>query len=103
MCLTSLNVKINFIDDVDIAGVLSAIGENPKTISIIVQEMWPEGVLAAAAFHVLVDKFKVIILDEGEKFRARKLGIKDFKKYNIEDMIKGDVIFVLQVSGDLVR
>ena len=45
-------------------------------------------------------------MNEGEKFRARKLGIKDFKKkYNIEDMIKGDVIFCATgvTSGDLAK
>ena len=35
-----------------------------------------------------------LVLNDEEKIRAKKLGIKDFKKkYNIEDMIKGDVIF----------
>ena len=35
-----------------------------------------------------------LVLNDEEKIRAKKLGIKDFnKKYNIEDMVKGDVIF----------
>jgi len=45
-------------------------------------------------------------LDEEEKLRAKKLGIKNFdKKYNIEDMIKGDVIFCASgvTSGDLAK
>ena len=38
-----------------------------------------------------------LVLDEEEKVRAKKLGITDFKrKYNIDDMVKGDVIFALQ-------
>ena len=39
-----------------------------------------------------------LVLDDEEKIRAKKLGIKDLtKKYNIDDMIKGDVIFALLV------
>ena len=38
--------------------------------------------------------------------RAKKMGITDFnKKYNIEDMIKGDVMFCATAitDGDLVK
>ena len=41
-----------------------------------------------------------------KKLRAKKLGIKDFnKKYNIDDMVKGDVIFCATgvTSGDLAN
>ena len=41
-----------------------------------------------------------------EKIRAKKLGIKDFKKkYNINDIIKGDVIFCATgvTDGDLAK
>ena len=47
-----------------------------------------------------------LVLDEEEKVRAKKLGISDFKKkYNIEDMVKGDVIFCATgvTSGDLAE
>ncbi len=105
--LTSLNVKINFIDDGDIAGVLSVIGENPKNDIYYSTGGGPEGVLAAAALSCFGGQIQGrLVLDEGEKFRARKLGIKDFKKkYNIEDMIKGDVIFCATgvTSGDLAK
>ena len=43
---------------------------------------------------------------KNEKIRAKKLGIKDFKKkYNINDMVKGDVIFCATgvTSGDLAK
>ena len=45
-------------------------------------------------------------MDEEEKVRAKKLGITDFKrKYNIDDMVKGDVIFCATgvTSGDLAK
>ena len=44
--------------------------------------------------------------NQKEKDRAKKLGIVDLnKKYNIEDMIKGDVIFCATgvTDGDLVK
>ena len=47
-----------------------------------------------------------LVLDEEEKIRAKKLGITDFKKkYNIDDMVKGDVIFCATgvTSGDLAE
>ena len=47
-----------------------------------------------------------LVLNEEEKIRAKKLGINDFKKkYNIEDMVKGDVIFCATgvTSGDLTK
>ena len=46
------------------------------------------------------------MLNEEEKLRAKKLGITDFKKkYNIDDMVKGDVIFCATgvTSGDLAK
>ena len=45
-------------------------------------------------------------MDDEEKVRAKKLGITDFKKkYNIDDMVKGDVIFCATgvTSGDLAK
>ncbi len=47
-----------------------------------------------------------LVLDDKEKIRAKKLGINDFqKKYNIEDMVKGDVIFCASgvTDGDLAE
>ena len=38
-----------------------------------------------------------LVLDDEQRKRAKKIGIKDInRKYNIEDMIKGDVIFWLR-------
>jgi fructose-1,6-bisphosphatase II / sedoheptulose-1,7-bisphosphatase len=47
-----------------------------------------------------------LVLDKDETIRAEKLGIKDFrKKYNIDEIVKGDVIFCASgvTSGDLVK
>ena len=46
------------------------------------------------------------MLDDEEKVRAKKLGIKDFnKKYNIDDMVRGDVIFCATgvTTGELAQ
>ena len=103
--LERMNVKINFITDGDIAGALSVIGNN--TINDIYYSTGgaPEGVVVAAALSCYGGQIQGrLVLDEAGKVRAKKLGIKDFtKKYNIEDMVKGDVIFCATgvTSGDL--
>ncbi len=105
--LTRLNVEINYITDGDIAGALSVIGEKPKNDIYYSTGGGPEGVLAAAALSCYGGQIQGrLVLDEEEKIRAKKLGIKDFsKKYNIDDMIKGDVIFCASgvTSGDLAK
>ncbi len=105
--LTKMNVKINYITDGDIAGVLSVIGKDPKNDIYYSIGGGPEGVLAAAALSCYGGQIQGrLVLNEEEKIRAKKLGIKDFKKkYNIDDMIKGDVIFCASgvTSGDLSK
>ena len=105
--LTRLNVNINFITDGDIAGVLSVIGKTPKNDIYYSTGGGPEGVLAAAALSCYGGQIQgKLVLDEEEQIRASNLGIKDFnKKYNIADMIKGDVIFCASgvTSGDLAK
>ena len=52
--------------------------------------------LAAAALKCLGCQMqtRLFFQNDDEKLRAKKLGVKDLnKKYNIEDMVKGDVIF----------
>ncbi len=105
--LTKMNVKINYITDGDIAGALSVIGENPQNDIYYSTGGGPEGVLAAAALSCYGGQIQGrLVLDKGEKIRANKLGIKDFdKKYNIDDIIKGDVIFCATgvTDGDLAK
>ena len=105
--LLRLNVKINFITDGDIAGVLSVIGNKPVNDIYYSTGGAPEGVLAAAALSCFGGQMQGrLVLNEEEKIRAKKLGISDFKKkYNISEIIKGDVIFCATgvTSGDLVQ
>ena len=105
--LIKLKVKINFITDGDIAGALSVVGENPKNDIYLGIGGGPEGVITAAALSCYGGQIQGrLVLDAKETFRAKKMGIKDLKKkYNIEDMIKGDVIFCASgiTNGDLVK
>tara|TARA_Y100000590_G_C15523248_1_gene940202 strand:- start:749 stop:1075 length:327 start_codon:yes stop_codon:yes gene_type:complete len=68
----------------------------------------PEGVLAAAALKCMDCQMQTRLLfqNDDEKNRAKKLGINDLnKKYNIGDMVKGDVIFCATgvTDGDFVK
>ncbi len=105
--LKKLDVKINYITDGDIAGALTVIGSNPKNDIYYSTGGGPEGVIVAAALSCYGGQIQGrLVLDEDEKVRAKKLGIKDFsKKYNIDEMVKGDVIFCASgvTTGDLAN
>ena len=105
--LNEMKVKINFIKDGDIAGALTVIGNNPINDIYYSTGGAPEGVIVAAALSCYGGQIQGrLVLDEEGKVRAKKLGITDFsKKYNIEDMVKGDVIFCATgvTSGDLAK
>ena len=105
--LTKLKVGINFITDGDIAGVLSVIGNDPKNDIYYSTGGGPEGVLAASALSCYGGQIQGrLVLNDEEKIRAKKLGINNFnKKYNLEDMVKGDIIFCATgvTNGDLTN
>ena len=94
--LNDLKVKIKFISDGDVTGVISVIDPSSSVDIYLGTGGGPEGVLAAAALDCLGGQMqtRLVLNDNDEIGRAQKLGIKDLKKkYNIEDMIKGDVMF----------
>jgi len=106
--LSEMNVKINFITDGDISGAIAV--ADPKTGIDIYMGIGgaPEGVLSAAALKCLGCQMqtRLVFQNTSEKNRAKKLGIKNLnKKYKIEDMVKGDVIFCATgvTDGDLVQ
>ncbi len=106
--LKEMGVKINFISDGDVSGVISVAYPDKKIDIYIGIGGAPEGVLAAAALKCLDCQMQTRLhfLKDDEKTRAKKLGITDLnKKYNVEDMVKGDVIFCATgvTDGDFVK
>jgi fructose-1,6-bisphosphatase II / sedoheptulose-1,7-bisphosphatase len=103
-----MDVKINYISDGDVSGVI-AVADKKKSIDIYLGiGGGPEGVLAAAALSCLGCQMqtRLVFQNKEEENRAKKLGINNLnKKYNIEDMVKGDVIFCATgvTDGDFVK
>jgi fructose-1,6-bisphosphatase II / sedoheptulose-1,7-bisphosphatase len=87
---------VTLITDGDVAGVIHC--AEPRTGIDIYLGIGgaPEGVLSAAALRCIGGQMQTrLILDTDERReRARKMGITDLKKkYEIEDMVKGDCLF----------
>ena len=105
--LDQMGVKIDFITDGDIAGGLTVIGKNPKNDIYLSTGGGPEGVIVAAALACFGGQIQGrLILNKDEILRAKNLGITEFdKKYNIDDIVKGDVIFCASgvTSGNLAK
>ncbi len=99
-------MKINFITDGDVAGAISVIDKNSPIDIYMGIGGGPEGVLAAAALSCLGGQIQTrLVLNDEEKKRANDFGIKNLnKKYNIEELIKGDVVFCATgvTNGDIL-
>jgi fructose-1,6-bisphosphatase II / sedoheptulose-1,7-bisphosphatase len=91
-----VGAAVSLISDGDVAGVIHT--AEPKTGIDIYLGIGgaPEGVLAAAALRCIGGQMQCrLILDtEERRERSLKMGIKDpKKKYQIEDMVRGDCLF----------
>src|SRR3954468_2994608 len=87
---------VSLISDGDVAGVIHC--AEPKTGIDIYLGIGgaPEGVLAAAALRCIGGQMQCRLVIDSEELRERtlKMGIKDAKKkYEIEDMVRGDCLF----------
>ena len=106
--LKLLGVKINFITDGDVSGAIS-VGYAKSNIDMYIGiGGGPEGVLAAAALSCMDCQMqtRLVFQNDNERNRAKELGVTNLKqKYNIEDMVKGDVIFCATgvTDGDFVK
>ena len=94
--LNILSVNIKFISDGDVLGAIYNWINNFKVDMYVGTGGAPEGVLAAAAIKGFGGQFqgRLVISNNDEKLRATKLGISDMqRKYYLNDLVKGDVIF----------
>ncbi len=105
--LRKMNVKLKLISDGDVSGVIYIVDKRSPIDIYIGTGGGPEGVLAAAALSCHGGQMQTrLVLNEEESIRAKSMGISDLsKKYNIEDMIKGDVMFCATAitDGDLAN
>tara|TARA_B100001057_G_scaffold92952_1_gene89295 strand:- start:4 stop:948 length:945 start_codon:yes stop_codon:yes gene_type:complete len=104
--LKNLNVKIKYISDGDVSGAISVVDPNTNIDIYLGTGGGPEGVLAAAALSCMGGQIQTrLVLDDIQLERVNKIGSIDVKKkYNIEDMVKGDVIFCASAitNGEIV-
>jgi len=88
---------VSLISDGDVAGVIHTADPAGTGIDIYMGIGGaPEGVLAAAALRCIGGQMQCrLVLDTDERReRAAKMGIRDpRKRYEIEDMVKGDCLF----------
>ncbi len=89
--------SVSLISDGDVAGVIHTAEPDKTGIDIYLGIGGaPEGVLAAAALRCIGGQMQCrLVLDtEERRQRSAKMGIKDpRKKYQIEDMVRGDCLF----------
>jgi fructose-1,6-bisphosphatase II / sedoheptulose-1,7-bisphosphatase len=92
--------RVTLISDGDIAGVIHCTDPSTGIDMYIGTGGAPEGVLAASALRCTGGQMqgRLVLNDDGQRARAKKMGISDFsKKYKVDEMAKGDV--VLSATG----
>jgi fructose-1,6-bisphosphatase II / sedoheptulose-1,7-bisphosphatase len=100
---------VSLITDGDVAGVIHTTDPEKTGIDIYIGIGGaPEGVLAAAALRCIGGQMQTrLVLDTEEKRnRASKMGIKDpRRKYQIEDMVRGECLFAATgvTDGPMLR
>jgi fructose-1,6-bisphosphatase II / sedoheptulose-1,7-bisphosphatase len=88
--------RIQLIADGDVAGVIATSRPGTGVDMYMGIGGAPEGVLAAAALRSIGGQMqgRLLFSREEEKTRAKRMGITDLsRKYNLEDLAKGDVMF----------
>ena len=96
--LRKVGASVALITDGDVAGIIRAVNPAQSGIDIYLGIGGaPEGVLAAAALRCLGGQMQGrLILDTEETWRrASGMGVRDARrKYELEDMVRGDCLFV---------
>ena len=106
--LKRLKVNLKLITDGDISGALLVTNKKYNVDLFLGIGGGPEGVLAACALDAFNCKFqgRFIFKTDKDIFRAKEMGITNLKKkYNLNEIVKGDSIFCATgiTSGELVN
>jgi fructose-1,6-bisphosphatase II / sedoheptulose-1,7-bisphosphatase len=94
--IRAMGASVSLISDGDVAGVIHCAEARTGIDIYLGNGGAPEGVLSAAALRCIGGQMqtRLIIDTEGLRERTLKMGIKDAKKkYEVEDMVKGDCLF----------
>ena len=94
--LRAAGARLSLISDGDVAGVINTTDPATKIDMYIGQGGAPEGVLAAAALRCIGGQIqtRLVFRNDDERGRAARVGITDLRrKYTLDDMVQGDVIF----------
>ena len=106
--LKNLNVNLKLLTDGDVSGALFVTDNKYNTDLFIGIGGGPEGVLAASALSAYNCKFqgRFLFKTDDDIIRAKKMGIRDLnKKYDLEEIVKGDSIFCATgiTTGELLN
>ena len=100
--------RIHLIADGDVAGVIATSRPDTGIDMYVGIGGAPEGVLAAAALRSIGGQMqgRLLFSEDSERERAKRMGIEDLnRKYTLEDMAKGDVMFAATgvTDGSMLR
>jgi fructose-1,6-bisphosphatase II / sedoheptulose-1,7-bisphosphatase len=100
--------RIQLITDGDVAGVIATSRPGTGVDMYMGIGGAPEGVLAAAALRSIGGQMqgRLLFTADEERERAKRMGIDDFnRKYNLEELAKGDVMFAATgvTDGSMLR
>src|ERR1700757_1453840 len=104
-----VGAAVSLITDGDVAGVIHPADPDKTGIDIYLGIGGaPEGVLAAAALRCIGGQMqtRLVVDTEEKRERVSKMGIKDpRRKYQIEDMVKGECLFAATgvTDGQMLR
>ena len=106
--LNRLKVNIKYISDGDVLGALLVTNKKDGVDIFMGTGGGPEGVIAASALKTLdcIFQGRFLFKSDEEINRAKKMGINDLnKKYEINEIVKGESIFCATgiTSGDLMN
>jgi fructose-1,6-bisphosphatase II / sedoheptulose-1,7-bisphosphatase len=100
--------RIMLIGDGDVSGVIATTTPDSGIDMYCGSGGAPEGVLAAAALRCIGGQFqgRLVFRNDDEKARAARWGITDLdRKYSLEDLASGDVMFAATgvTDGSMLR